>query len=209
SAMQQIAYSSSSDAPPVSVQIDWTFSDSNSGDQGTGGALTATGSVVVTFTSVNDAPVVVDDTFTTNEDTAVTFDVRTNDSDVDSGALTVTQIDGAAIAVGGSVSVTGGSVTLNADGRLTFTPSTNYTGSPSFSYTLSDGSLTATTTVNGTVSGANDAPVLNASASPTMGLVLEGATNPNGVTVASLVVDTSITDPDGTAVEAIAITGLD
>ncbi|MFM7738881.1 MAG: delta-60 repeat domain-containing protein, partial [Planctomycetota bacterium] len=31
SAMQQIAYANSSDAPPSSVQIDWTFSDGNSG----------------------------------------------------------------------------------------------------------------------------------------------------------------------------------
>jgi uncharacterized delta-60 repeat protein len=54
----------------------------------------------------------------------------------------------------------------------------------------------------------NDAPYLNTSANPTLGTVLEGATNPSGVTVASLVVDGSITDPDGTAVEAIAITGL-
>ncbi|MFN9912689.1 MAG: delta-60 repeat domain-containing protein, partial [Pirellulaceae bacterium] len=58
------------------------------------------------------------------------------------------------------------------------------------------------------VTNTNDAPVLNASASPSMGLVLEGATNPSGVTVAALVVDGSITDQDGTAVKAIAITGL-
>ncbi|MFN9603445.1 MAG: Ig-like domain-containing protein, partial [Planctomycetota bacterium] len=118
SAMQQIAYANSSDAPPSSVQIDWTFSDGNSGAQGTGGALTATGNVLVNITSVNDAPVAVNDTFTSSEDTAVTFDVRTNDSDVDSGSLNVTQIDGTAITVGGSVAVTGGSVTLNADGSL-------------------------------------------------------------------------------------------
>ncbi|MCX7401454.1 MAG: DUF4347 domain-containing protein, partial [Planctomycetales bacterium] len=106
SAMQQIAYANSSDAPPASAQINWTFSDGNSWAQGTGGALTATGNVIVNITAVNDAP------------------------------------------------------------------------------------------------------VLNPSASPTMGLVLEGATNPSGVTVASLVVDGSITDADGSAVESIAITGL-
>ncbi|MFN9753578.1 MAG: Ig-like domain-containing protein, partial [Planctomycetota bacterium] len=208
SAMQQIAYANSSEAPPSSVQIEWSFSDGNSGTQGTGGALTTTGNVLVNITSVNDAPVAVNDNFTSSEDNAVTFDVRTNDSDVDSGSLSVTQINGTAITVGGSVAVTGGSVTLNADGTLTFTPTANYNGSPSFTYTLSDGSLTATATVNGTVTTVNDSPVLDTAASPTVGLVLEGATNPSGVTVASLVVDGSITDPDGSAVEAIAITGL-
>ena len=56
SAMQQIAYSNSSDTPPASVQIDWTFSDGNTGAQGTGGALSATGSTTVSITAINDAP---------------------------------------------------------------------------------------------------------------------------------------------------------
>ncbi|MFO0701136.1 MAG: DUF4347 domain-containing protein, partial [Nitrospira sp.] len=64
SAMQQIAYSNSSDAPPSSVQVNWTFSDNNSGSQGSGGALTATGSVTVSITAVNDAPVLTDTALT-------------------------------------------------------------------------------------------------------------------------------------------------
>jgi len=52
------------------------------------------------------------------------------------------------------------------------------------------------------------APVLDDSASPTLPTILQGATNPAGITIADLVVDGSITDPDGPAVEAIAITGL-
>ncbi|MFN7626851.1 MAG: hypothetical protein ACK5PZ_08470, partial [Pirellula sp.] len=73
SAMQQIAYANSSEAPPANVQIDWTFSDGNSGAQGTGGALTAAGNVTVNITSVNDAPTITGgDTHSltgTNEDT--------------------------------------------------------------------------------------------------------------------------------------------
>jgi uncharacterized delta-60 repeat protein len=53
------------------------------------------------------------------------------------------------------------------------------------------------------------APVLDTSASPSLPSILEGATNPAGITIADLIVDGSITDPDGPAVEAIAITGLD
>jgi uncharacterized delta-60 repeat protein len=56
SAMQQIAYANASEAPPASVQIDWIFSDGNSGAQGSGGALTATGSATVNMAAVNDAP---------------------------------------------------------------------------------------------------------------------------------------------------------
>ena len=54
--MQQVAYSNTNDDPPASVQIDWTFNDGNTGAQGPGGALSATGSTTVSITSVNDAP---------------------------------------------------------------------------------------------------------------------------------------------------------
>ena len=56
SLIQQIAYSNSSDNPSDSVQINWTFSDGNTGNQGAGGALSATGSTNVRITPVNDAP---------------------------------------------------------------------------------------------------------------------------------------------------------
>ncbi len=57
SAMQQIAYSNSSDTPEASVQIDWTFNDGNTGAQGSGGALEATGSTTVNISAVNDLPI--------------------------------------------------------------------------------------------------------------------------------------------------------
>jgi uncharacterized delta-60 repeat protein len=55
-ALQSLAYSNSSDAPPASVQINWTFNDGNTGAQGTGGALSVTGNSTVNITPVNDAP---------------------------------------------------------------------------------------------------------------------------------------------------------
>jgi uncharacterized delta-60 repeat protein len=57
STMQQIAYSNTSDTPPATAQIDWTFDDGNSGAQGSGGALQANGSITVNITATNDAPV--------------------------------------------------------------------------------------------------------------------------------------------------------
>ncbi|MCF6203041.1 MAG: DUF4347 domain-containing protein, partial [Methylococcaceae bacterium] len=55
-AMQQIAYSNSSDIPPASVEINWAFNDGNTGAQGSGGTLQVTGSTIVTINAVNDAP---------------------------------------------------------------------------------------------------------------------------------------------------------
>ncbi len=94
SAMRLIGYSNSSDAPPASVQINWTFSDGNSGSQGTGGALTATSSTSVNITSVNDAPVLTPyaPAYSTTEDSApltvpVSSVIGSTIADVDSGAV--------------------------------------------------------------------------------------------------------------------------
>jgi hypothetical protein len=110
--------------------------------------------------SVNDNPVAVNDPVTTNEDNAVTFDVRANDSDVDGDSLSVTKINGTAISVGNPVAISGGSISLGADGQLTYTPTADFNGTPSFTYTISDGQGgTADATVNLTVTAVNDAPV--------------------------------------------------
>jgi hypothetical protein len=94
-AMQQIAYSNSSGTPPASAQIDWTFDDGNTGEQGTGGALQALGSTTVTIIATNEAPVLSG----ANDLTAIDEDDFTNDgslvsdllagqvSDADSGTL--------------------------------------------------------------------------------------------------------------------------
>jgi hypothetical protein len=123
------------------------------------GALTSTATVSGTVTPANDAPVAVDDSFTVTEDASVTINVLGNDSDVDGDSLTITQVDGQAIADGGtSVAVTNGTVAL-VSGQLVFTPTSDYNGPASFAYTISDGALTSTATASGTVTAVNDAPV--------------------------------------------------
>ena len=56
--LSSIGYANTSDAPPASVQIGWSFSDGNTGSQGSGGALTAAGSTTVNITAVNDTPTI-------------------------------------------------------------------------------------------------------------------------------------------------------
>ena len=91
----------------------------------------------------HDAPVAVDDSTTTAEDTPVTIDVLANDTDVDGNTLTVTGVSGA----------THGTVSYNSvTGVVTFVPEANYNGAAQFTYTISDGkggTATATVTVNG------------------------------------------------------------
>ncbi|MCG8059007.1 MAG: FG-GAP-like repeat-containing protein, partial [Candidatus Thiodiazotropha endolucinida] len=94
--LRQITYANSSDTPPATAQIDWTFDDGNTGSQGSGGALTATGSTTVTITAVNDDPT---NTGSLPTDIAVTEDVSSN---VDLSALDFSDVD----AAGSSLTVT-------------------------------------------------------------------------------------------------------
>ncbi|ENP8343604.1 tandem-95 repeat protein, partial [Vibrio harveyi] len=115
----------------------------------TDGALTDEATVTVTVNPINDAPVAVDDTVTTDEDTAVTIDVLANDSDPENDTLTITAA---------SVPAEQGTVTI-VDGKLVFTPAENFNGDATISYTISDGQLTDDATVAVTVNPVNDVPV--------------------------------------------------
>ena len=94
-------------------------------------------------------PVAGSDTGQTAEDNAVTVNVLANDGNGGSGTLSVTGVTQGAH----------GAVTINANGTLTYTPQANYFGPDSFGYTLSNGTGTASGTVNVTVTAVNDAPV--------------------------------------------------
>ena len=109
------------------------------------------GTVTVTVTNVNDAPVAVDDTKTIVEDTASTsIDLLTHDTDADGDTLTVTT----------KTNPAHGTVTdPNSQGVVTYTPSANFVGTDTFTYTISDGhGGTDTATVTITVTAKNDAP---------------------------------------------------
>lgn len=92
-------------------------------------ARTATATVAMTVVVTNHNPVAVSDSISTTVNTAKVFDPRTNDTDQDGDTLSISaKTDGGH----GVVTITGGT-------SLTYTPTTNYVGSDSFTYTLSDG----------------------------------------------------------------------
>lgn len=89
--------------------------------------------------AVNTAPKAVDDSATVVSGSAVTLDVLANDTDAESDTLS---IQSAADGDFGSVVIQGG--------KLVYTADTNYTGSDTFTYVVSDGKG-GTTTGNVTV----------------------------------------------------------
>ncbi|WP_407559445.1 tandem-95 repeat protein, partial [Vibrio parahaemolyticus] len=110
--------------------------------------------VTVTVTPVNDSPVAVDDTTSIQEDTAVTIDVLTNDTDVDGDKLSIESA---------SVPKEQGTVEV-VDGKLVFTPAENFNGDAEITYTVTDGELTDEAKVTVTVNPVNDAPTIKVEA---------------------------------------------
>ena len=109
-----------------------------------------TATVSITVTAVNDKPSAKDDNARAREDTTIeAIDVLANDTDADDDQLTTSAV----------TQGTNGSVTINADNTLSYSPKVNFCGTDSFTYTISDGEGgTDTATVNVMVKAVNDAP---------------------------------------------------
>ena len=155
------------------------------------GSLSDTAAITVNVTNVNEAPVAGDDTATTPQNTAVTTgNVLGNDSDPESvlNAGNITAFD--------AVSANGGRVVNNGDGTFTYTPALNFTGTDTFTYTVSDGVLTDTATVTITVTpaGGNSVPTLMTNAGA---IVLAGFSDP--ITSDQL----QVTDADNTPAQLL------
>jgi hypothetical protein len=117
----------------------YTGSDSFTYRAADGQGNTATATVSVTITPVNDPPVATDDTgITTDEDTPVTIDVLANDTDADGDELEITGVvtgpeDGTAQVDDGG---TPGDL---SDDQITYTPAAGFSGADSFEYEITDG----------------------------------------------------------------------
>ncbi|ELA8122877.1 tandem-95 repeat protein, partial [Vibrio parahaemolyticus] len=143
----------------------------------TDGDLTDEAKVTVTVTPVNDSPVAVDDTVSTQEDTVVTIDVLPNDSDVDGDKLSIQSA---------SVPEAQGKVEI-VEGKLVFTPAENFNGDAEITYTVTDGQLTDEAKVTVTVNPVNDAPIIKVDAVES---ITEDAVNTDTVVATLTVRDT-------------------
>ena len=117
---------------------------------------------------VNEPPVPMPDTATTNEDEAVTIDVLANDSDANPGDT---------LSIASVADETNGTAFINPDNTVTFTPDANFNGTASFTYIAQDNNsaLSASATVTITVNPVSDQPdALNASFQTDQGTSLSG-----------------------------------
>jgi hypothetical protein len=92
--------------------------------------LCGTAAVTMTIMPVNDPPVATDDVATTNLDTPVSIPVLANDTDVD-GNLDVSSVTPVTYPVSGTLSI-------DAAGVITYTPSVGFGSTDTFSYQVCD-----------------------------------------------------------------------
>ena len=90
-------------------------------------------------TQDNRSPEAINDSASTTVGTTVTINALSNDSDPDGDSLSITALNGQAIASGQTVSTTNGSVTLQPDGQLSFAPNAGFLGNEVFAYQVNDG----------------------------------------------------------------------
>ncbi len=156
----------------------YTVSDGRGGvDQGT---------VTVTVTPVNSAPIALDDEAATTENTPVEIDVLANDSDPDGDPLTVVAVTEPG---SGGAEITGGGLMVR------YTPAADFTGADGFSYTVDDGQGgQATADVALTVTRVNTAPVAAAD---------EAATPEDAPVAIDVLANDS--DPDGDPLSITAV----
>src|SRR5204863_412426 len=147
--------------------------------------------VTITVAAINDAPVAVNDSYNTTEDTPLTIaapGVLGNDTDEDGDTLTSIVVS----------QPTHGAVTLNTNGSFTYTPALNYNGSDSFTYKANDGTADSNVaTVTLSVAAVNDAPVA--------GNDSYNATEDTPLTIVAPAVLSNDTDVDGNPLTAAVV----
>ncbi|MEI6678556.1 MAG: Ig-like domain-containing protein, partial [Mariniphaga sp.] len=142
-------------------------------------SLCATGTITITVTPVNDAPVAVNDVATIAEDGVLNgTSLLANDSDPEGNTLIINTTP--------KIGPLFGTLIINSNGTYTYTPAANYNGTDSFTYEVCDNgipSLCTTATVTITVTSVNDLPVANNDAANAhIDKELNGSVSQNDVT---------------------------
>jgi VCBS repeat-containing protein len=141
-ALQQIAFSNSSEAPDTSDRIILV----TIGDE----AATSSAFALVHVVALDDPPVAQDGSASGTEGTPV------------GGTLVATDVDSASLTYRLGTQAAHGAVVINPDGTFTYTPNQDFFGTDSFTFLANDGAADSNAaTVSLTVNPVNDPPVLD------------------------------------------------
>ena len=141
------------------------------------GPLCTTATVNIIIHSENDAPTVLGETVTINEDSSTDGNLEANASDPEGDAMTFSILNGPST----------GNFVLNTNGSYTFTPVANFNGTVSIQFNVCDTyNACATATLTISVVAINDAPI-----------AVNDIFNTNEDTSLSANVDSNVSDVDG------------
>jgi|GEM_PF-855504 len=116
-----------------------------------GTALSASKTITIAISDVNETPITSGSSVSVDEDTQLT------------GTLTASDVDGDTLTYSIASQPSHGTVTITdaSTGAYTYTPTANYSGTDSFTFQVSDGSLlSSASTVTITVNAINDVPYI-------------------------------------------------
>ena len=130
----------------ITPTADWNGSETLTFTSTDAGGLSVSQVVGFAVTAVDD--IANDNAVSVIEDTATIITVLGNDS-----------FEGTPVVTAASAP-SNGSVVINGDNTITYTPNSNYTGADSFTYTVTSGGVTETATVTLNVIPVNDAPTV-------------------------------------------------
>ena len=148
----QVEYQAATDFVGVDT-VTYTISDGQGG--------TASGTITIEIFT-NEAPIAFADDANTDDRTAITIDVLTNDTDSDNDVLSVL-----------NANVDFGSVVVNSNSTLTFTPEFGFDGVATITYSITDGVNNATSAdVSVQVTALETITVVNKSKGGSMGIML-------------------------------------
>jgi len=143
--------------------------------------------------TTNNAPVANNDSASTDYETAVTINVLSNDSDPDGDTLKVTSVSGV-----------NGSAVINANGSITFTPANGFSGTETFSYTVSDGSVSDNATVSVSVAAASE-PEPEPTPANRAPVAMDDSASSDGSGSVTIPVLYNDSDPDGNSLKVVAV----
>jgi len=144
--------------------LNFNGSDSFTFKVNDGSADSATATVSIVVTAVDDAPVSFDRTASTSEDMPKTITLKA--TDVDNPGLTFSIVGGPAHgmlgAIGGTACTTDGTGLTTCTADVTYTPAANYSGADAFTFKTNDGTADSNVaTVSVSVNAVNDPPTAN------------------------------------------------
>ncbi len=176
-----LSYAKGSEPAHGSVTVDangnWTYTpnkDYNGSDSFTvtvsdGKGGTATSTINIGINAVNDPPKFDDPNNPSYDPKTGNYHVTTDEDKPVSGQVKATDADGDPLSYTKGSNPAHGSVTVDANGNWTYTPSKDYNGSDQFTVNVSDGKGgTTTSTIYIGITPVNDAPTVTVNGSATV-----------------------------------------